>query len=238
MKYHFKAISDPPNTLTGKIETLELEYIAWGCACANWITPHDYKQYQDRTLSAHCIFIEPAEKSLHIPDYFDPQLHLIRVTGQFYINPGYPEGTIQNEEHLDKAKVFRYTKVALLKNANACIKENEKSSIDIVMEILTSSPTYINKTKGLYEAIIKNGGTSYGITVEGSPHPKKDKAVDFSETYDFNLHETYTDHMPVIARFTFNPSEKQLYEYDPADDSLKPIEFDRKLLEKYKESCK
>lgn len=28
-----KIISDSTNTLTGKIENLELEYIVWGCAC-------------------------------------------------------------------------------------------------------------------------------------------------------------------------------------------------------------
>ena len=39
-------------------------------------------------------------------------------------------------------------------------KRELKTCIDIVMEILTTSPVYLKKTKGLYEAVVKNGGTS------------------------------------------------------------------------------
>ncbi|NRS90644.1 hypothetical protein HNQ02_003590 [Flavobacterium sp. 7E] len=67
--------------------------------------------------------------------------------------------------------------------------------INIVAKILTTSPSFIDKTKGLNEAIIKNGGTSYGYTLEGSPSPEKDTANSFSRTYDFSLHESYTDHI-------------------------------------------
>ena len=119
-------------------------------------------------------------------------------------------------------------------------KENRglKTCVDVVMEILTTSPTFLKETKGLDEAIVKNGGTSFGITIEGSPNPKSDDALDYSKTYDFNLHETYSDHMPVIARFTFNPTNRQLYEYDIAEDKLKPIDFNRNLLLKFNELCR
>ena len=118
-------------------------------------------------------------------------------------------------------------------------KENRevKTCVDVVMEILETSPTFLKETKGLDEAIVKNGGTSFGITIEGSPNPQNDGALDYSKTYDFNLHETYSDHMPVIARFTFNPTDKQLYEYDVAEDKLNPIEFNRDLLLKFNELC-
>jgi hypothetical protein len=94
--------------LTDKQQTLQLNYIVWGCACANWITPADAAKYKDDSLAEHCIFIEPANKDLELPLYFEPKRHFIKVTGQFYIRPDYPKGTIQGEEHLDKAKVFRY----------------------------------------------------------------------------------------------------------------------------------
>lgn len=110
-----KDISDSTNTLTGKTETLELDYIVWGCACANWVTPADFKKYQDNKLAEHCIFIEPASKDLEVPLYFGPGRHFIKVTGQFYVKPDYPKGTIQGEEQLDKAKVFRYTKIDVFK---------------------------------------------------------------------------------------------------------------------------
>lgn len=113
--YQGKDISDPTNTLSGKTETLELNYIVWGCACANWVTNADFKKYQDNKLAEHCIFIEPANKELELPLYFDPGRHFIKVTGQFYVKPDYPKGTVQGEELLDKQKVFRYTKIDVLK---------------------------------------------------------------------------------------------------------------------------
>ena len=110
-----KDISDPTNTLTGKTEILELSYIVWGCACANWVTPADFKKYDDDKLAEHCIFIEPANKDLELPMYFDPGRHFIKVTGQFYVRPDYPKGTTKGEEQLDKAKVFHYTKIDVFK---------------------------------------------------------------------------------------------------------------------------
>lgn len=114
-----KDISDPTNTLNGKTETLELSYIVWGCACASWVTHADFKKYEDDKLAEHCIFIEPANKDSELPLYFDPGLHNIKVTGQFYIRPDYPKGTPKGEEQLDKAKVFRYTKIEVFRKDNA-----------------------------------------------------------------------------------------------------------------------
>jgi hypothetical protein len=130
-------------------------------------------------------------------------------------------------------------KINVNKNINE-IETNKKleSCVDIVIEILTTSPVYLDKTKGLYEAVVKNGGISFGITIEGSPNPEKDGSIDFSESYDFSLHETYTDRMPIIARFTFNPTEKKLYEHDFSEDKFKAIDFDKNLLLKFNEICK
>ena len=110
--------------------------------------------------------------------------------------------------------------------------------IDVVLEILRTAPSYVEGTKGLYAAVVKNGGTSFGITVEGSPNPKRDNALDYSETYELNLHETYPDRMPTIARYTFDPSKNELYEYDTANDSLMPIAFNKNLILKYNKICK
>jgi len=120
------------------------------------------------------------------------------------------------------------------------LKENKKSKtcLDVVFDILTTSPTFVDMTKGLNEAIRKNGGTSYGIIVEGSPNPKEDDADTFSKTYDFNLHESYPDRITTIARYTFDPSEKELYKYDVAEDTLIPIKFNKKLLLEFDKTCK
>ncbi len=110
------------------------------------------------------------------------------------------------------------------------------SCTDVVMEILTTSPFFKEKTKGLHEAIVSNGGTSFGIMLEGSPEVGKDDP-DYSPTYDFNLHERYPDRDVVIGRFVFDPAQQQLFERDQITDKLAPIAFDKKLLEKLKQVC-
>ena len=55
-----KVISDSTNILENKIERLELEYIVWGCACANWITQADRIKYDTNGLADHCIFLSCA----------------------------------------------------------------------------------------------------------------------------------------------------------------------------------
>ena len=107
----------------------------------------------------------------------------------------------------------------------------------IVEKILTTSPRYLNLTKGLTKAVIKNGGSAFGISLEGSPNPKQDKAMSYSRTYDFTLYETYPDRQLNTTRFTFNPKNKQLYEYDVINSQLLPIEFDKSLLLKYDKNC-
>ena len=105
---------DTTNPLTAQTEDLELEYILWGCACANWITPADKNKYQDSGIAPHCIFIEPDEPSLNIPENFDPVKQRIKIKGHFYLKKGYPKGTIEGEEQMEKAKVFRYTQFTVI----------------------------------------------------------------------------------------------------------------------------
>ncbi|WP_131539274.1 hypothetical protein [Pedobacter nototheniae] len=107
-------------------------------------------------------------------------------------------------------------------------KESYKASI--AYKIVESSSKYKQYTKGLYERVVKNGGQSFGLMLESSPNPKADLSQNYSKTYDFNLHESYTDRMPIIARFVFDPVKKQLYEDDVVNATLVPITFDRKLL--------
>lgn len=119
------------------------------------------------------------------------------------------------------------------------VNENKvfKSCIDVVIEILETSPKYIAKTDGLYERVVKNGGVSFGVSVEGSPNPAEDNAMKFSNTYDFSLHETYTDRIMSIARFRFDPMKRLLYEYDIINDEYNMIEFDRELLLDFNKIC-
>ncbi|GGH08029.1 hypothetical protein [Pedobacter zeae] len=115
--------------------------------------------------------------------------------------------------------------------SKAQVKEHYKAQI--AYKIVETSPRYRQLTKGLYERIVKNGGTSYGIMLESSPNPKTDLSEAYSENYHFNLHESYADRMPIIARFVFDPKKQQLYEEDVANDKLIAIAFDKKLLPRF-----
>jgi len=124
------------------------------------------------------------------------------------------------------------------------VKTIEEKTIEIIeqkeliaTEILTTSPRYIIITKGLTEAVVKNGGLSFGIYLEGSPNPSQNKAWSYSENYEFTLYEMYPDRKLTTARFTFNPNKKLLYEYDAVKDQFIPIEFDRNLIVKYEALC-
>ena len=110
--------------------------------------------------------------------------------------------------------------------------------IETVYRILESSDRWKQYTKGLYERVRKNGGTSYGIILEGSPNPKRDTALRFSKTFDISLHESYPDHNSTIARFSFDPNKGRLYEYDTLNDSLILLSFDKRLLKYFYHACK
>lgn len=115
-----KVISDSTNKLTNKIEQLEVEYTLWGCACPNWIQTKD-NQNTDTTanyLSLH-FYIEPANESLELPANFDIEKHKLKIKGQFYEKEDYPQGTVEMEEPMPKAKVFRYTELKILKKNEA-----------------------------------------------------------------------------------------------------------------------
>jgi len=109
---------------------------------------------------------------------------------------------------------------------------------DIVMQILTGSEEYKKLTEGLEEAIKKNGGTSFGINMEGSPNPETDSAMAYSKTYDFSIYESYPDRNTVIARFSFDKDKKQLYKYDVVEDTLLPISFNIQLLSNLETACR
>jgi hypothetical protein len=100
------------NPLTKEILTLKLFYIQWSCGCANWITFSDIKKYGHD--DKYCIFVEPADSTLNLPDTIGYHGDIVKFTGQFYKEKNYPEGYVQTEEDVEKAKVFRYIKYQIL----------------------------------------------------------------------------------------------------------------------------
>ncbi|WP_300673307.1 hypothetical protein [Soonwooa sp.] len=122
-KKQHKNLSDASNTLSSKIEVLELKNVPFGCACADWIRKNDYealsKSKEQSSGQEKMFFIEPANDSLAVPKYFDPSSQLIIVKGQFYTKPDYPKSLEADEEMtttLKKAPVFRYTEIEVKQN--------------------------------------------------------------------------------------------------------------------------
>lgn len=101
---------------------------------------------------------------------------------------------------------------------------------DIVEQIVTTSPTFLKMTKGLDEAVVKNGGTSFGLSMESNPNMEMTGTEYNTDTYIFELHETYPDRNVTIARFSFDPKKKQLFRYNGASDTWTAIDFDKKWL--------
>ena len=108
----------------------------------------------------------------------------------------------------------------------------------LVTLILKTSPRYIELTKGLNEKVIKNGGQSFGVSMEGSPNHAKDNTPEYSKTYNFTIYEMYPDRQLNTARFSFDPRSNKLYEYDVVNDKQIPVEYDHSLLVKYEALCK
>jgi hypothetical protein len=115
-----KVISDSTNRLIKKIENLEVKYTVWGCACPQWIHVKDTIQINNEKSNYidYHFYLEPDDKSLELPAHFDPFEHTIKVTGQFYEREDYPQGTIEMEEPMRKAKVFRYTQFEIREKPN------------------------------------------------------------------------------------------------------------------------
>lgn len=105
------------NKLSGKTETVEFHYVMWACECANWATLDDIKRYLDTgKLSDYCIFVEPADNSLVLPDTLGYSDDIVQFTGQYYVDKGLPKGYVKTGQQVDKAKIFRYTGYKIIKS--------------------------------------------------------------------------------------------------------------------------
>ena len=104
--------------LEDTVRTLDLQYVAWACQCANWATEADIKKAEDHgnKLADKSIFVEPADNLVELPDTLGYSGDLIRFTGQFYKDKGYPQKYPKTEMRVDKSKVFRYTKYQVLRS--------------------------------------------------------------------------------------------------------------------------
>lgn len=89
-----------------KLDTIEVQYIAWACACANWLPKENQASVIIQDTS--CIFIESACDQ-QLPSKFHDNNYKIRLVGRYYKNKGisrdYEKPTSEKPE---AAKIFQY----------------------------------------------------------------------------------------------------------------------------------
>jgi hypothetical protein len=111
---------DRPTKLETKKETIEVTYVNWACDCADFLETKFYKNNPDyEAKEDDCIFIEPSEPSLTIPESYYSDDHfnkILRLTGHYYKNKGIPTSYEMKTvgEKPEKAKVFRYDKIEMI----------------------------------------------------------------------------------------------------------------------------
>ena len=109
-----KVIDKPnyePNT---KIETLILEYNAIACTCAKW----SETKYSNSKDKKNYLWLEPANEKLIQADtlFNGEKLPIqIKITGQIVSENGFPKRELLKVGQDEAGKVFRYTKIEVLK---------------------------------------------------------------------------------------------------------------------------
>ena len=74
-----------------------------------------YSENIDDSLAKRCIFIEPANEQITLPDTIGYGNDVVRFTGQYYDKKGFPKDYDFFGEP-EKARVFRFTKYEILKS--------------------------------------------------------------------------------------------------------------------------
>lgn len=110
--------SDTKGDLEVEVQTIELQYIAWACDCANWASPEDIELFhhnEEDTLAKLCVFVEPAPGVEELPDSISYPRDLVRFTGRFYSGKGFPD-SYHSFQDPAPARVFQYTDFEVLKS--------------------------------------------------------------------------------------------------------------------------
>ena len=111
---------DYPDNLKKRIDTIEVTYVAWACACANWL-PTEFLEdpnYSSTDNADDCIYIEASNEKLKLPEEFElgGYNNRIRLIGSYYKEKGISRDYIQpTSQKPEKGKVFRYTEIEIIK---------------------------------------------------------------------------------------------------------------------------
>lgn len=110
--------------LEDTVRTLDLSYVSWSCQCGNWVRVNEHEKYQENGgLAGRAMFVEPSDSTLNLPDTISYTGDVIRFTGKFYKDKGYPKNYPITEMHPEKAQVFRYTNYEILSSGYVNFKD-------------------------------------------------------------------------------------------------------------------
>lgn len=105
-------------TVLPQVDTLEVVYINWACACPNWLPAAllENPEYVASDHSEDCIFLEASDTASHIPEASKgTRSEKIQLIGSFFKNTGisrdYEKPTSQKPE---KARIFRYSSFKII----------------------------------------------------------------------------------------------------------------------------
>jgi len=198
------ACNNQPTNISGKTETIKVSYVNWACDCADFIETKYFKDKPDyETKEEDCIYIEPSNPILKIPEEFYSKGHFenyLKLTGQFYIDKGIPNSydrkTPEKPRH---ARVFRYDNFEIISNkANSDKDKNTNNTFDLI------GGTWVHDQDSLATITISNNEWTFnykGEKSEGNDKYKitlKDKLPEFvkeTEKVEFLILTSRTDTM-------------------------------------------
>jgi|688.fasta_scaffold144480_4 hypothetical protein len=96
-------------TLEDTVRTIQVQYIVFGCECANWLVLKSKPKLVTNQKEGEYIFLEPEDIAKALPDSLSWNLHVVECIGKFYNEEGYPKKYLKSEQSVDKARVFRYS---------------------------------------------------------------------------------------------------------------------------------
>ena len=107
-----------PNDIEERIDTIEVSYITWACACANWINNEYFEKnpdYIDKDYAKDCFFIEAENEDDMLPEKYHSNRYDIRLIGSFYKDNGISKDYIKpTSQKPEKSRVFRYVKYEII----------------------------------------------------------------------------------------------------------------------------
>ena len=77
--HQVRTVFDEPDNLSPKKETITVHYINWACDCADFV---EEKNLSDSVKEDSCIYIEPADSSLKVPEEFYNKGHFTHALKQ------------------------------------------------------------------------------------------------------------------------------------------------------------